>query len=107
MPFGMDIQTKPYQKVSRSYNSLSHTHTHTHSFVLICSFQPVSVADMKVATTVFVGNITEKATDSLVRQILLVSSISYYNDLLTPPILALWLYCWLETSSKCYREITR
>ena len=62
---------------------------------------------MKVATTVFVGNITEKATDSLVRQILLVNSISYCYDLLTPPTLALWLYCWLETSSKCYREITR
>lgn len=33
----------------------------------------LSLADTKVATTVFVGNISEKATDTLVRQILLVS----------------------------------
>lgn len=34
----------------------------------------VSASDIKVATTVFVGNISEKATDTLIRQILLVSS---------------------------------
>lgn len=34
---------------------------------------PLSAADMKVATTVFVGNISDKASDTLVRQILLVS----------------------------------
>ena len=33
--------------------------------------KPVSVSDMKANTTVFVGNITDKANDSLVRQILL------------------------------------
>ena len=32
----------------------------------------VSASDIKVATTVFVGNISEKATDTLIRQILLV-----------------------------------
>ena len=37
----------------------------------------LSLADTKVATTVFVGNISEKATDTLVRQILLVRE---YND---------------------------
>ena len=35
----------------------------------------ISAADMKVATTIFVGNISDKATDTLVRQILLVSSL--------------------------------
>ncbi|XP_011410501.2 PREDICTED: RNA-binding protein 25-like [Amphimedon queenslandica] len=43
---GPELVSKPYQK-------------------------PISVSEMKVATTVFVGNITDKATDSLVRQILL------------------------------------
>ena len=33
----------------------------------------MSMATMKVQTTVFVGNISEKASDTLVRQILLVS----------------------------------
>ena len=33
----------------------------------------MSTASMKVQTTVFVGNISEKASDTLVRQILLVS----------------------------------
>lgn len=33
----------------------------------------VSTTIMKVQTTVFVGNISEKASDTLVRQILLVS----------------------------------
>ena len=32
---------------------------------------------MKVATTVFVGNISDKASDTLVRQILLVGSTCY------------------------------
>lgn len=31
---------------------------------------------MKVATTVFVGNISEKASDTLIRQILLVSVVN-------------------------------
>jgi len=34
---------------------------------------------MKVATTVFVGNISDKATDTLVRQILLVSSFANFD----------------------------
>ena len=33
----------------------------------------VSASEIKVATTVFVGNISDKATDTLIRQILLVS----------------------------------
>ena len=33
----------------------------------------LSAATMKVQTTVFVGNISEKASDTLIRQILLVS----------------------------------
>ncbi len=37
---------------------------------------PTSMANMKVATTVFVGNISEKASDTLIRQILLVSKVS-------------------------------
>jgi len=47
------------------------------------NFQPkvpvISAADMKVATTVFVGNISDKATDTLVRQILLVSSFANFD----------------------------
>ena len=36
---------------------------------------------MQVATTVFVGNITDKATDTLVRQVLLVGpSYSYMKQ---------------------------
>ena len=40
---------------------------------MLCQIPVVSAADMKVATTVFVGNISDKASDTLVRQILLVS----------------------------------
>ncbi len=35
---------------------------------------------MKVATTVFVGNITEKASDTLIRQILLVSLFIKFEE---------------------------
>ena len=48
------------------------------SFVFTCMYESqvptvMSTATMKVQTTVFVGNISEKASDTLVRQILLVS----------------------------------
>ena len=41
--------------------------------ILIWQVPVALVTDMKVATTVFVGNISEKAMDTLVRQMLLVS----------------------------------
>lgn len=43
-------------------------------YFLLAVQNNVSASDIKVATTVFVGNISEKATDTLIRQILLVSS---------------------------------
>ena len=42
-------------------------------YLYLTSLQPVSISEMKGATTVFVGNITDKATDTLMKQILLVS----------------------------------
>lgn len=48
----------------------------------------ISAADMKVATTIFVGNISDKATDTLVRQILLVSSMKGLFDVI--------LYTWFS-----------
>lgn len=46
------------------------THSVTYGFQVP---MVMSTATMKVQTTVFVGNISEKASDTLVRQILLVS----------------------------------
>ena len=40
----------------------------------------LSTTIMKVQTTVFVGNISEKASDTLVRQILLVSQSKYLHS---------------------------
>ena len=54
----------------------------------------VSASDIKVATTVFVGNISEKATDTLIRQILLVSRFgsSMYICMHTVLVCILYLY---------------
>ena len=50
----------------------------------------ISAADMKVATTIFVGNISDKATDTLVRQILLVSSLKSCFDVI------LYMHVWFS-----------
>ena len=49
------------------------------SFTYTFSLQPVSISEMKGATTVFVGNITDKATDTLMKQILLVILLHSLN----------------------------
>lgn len=64
---------------------------------------------MKANTTVFVGNITDKANDSLVRQILLVNcEINSTNDIsIYCPFLEVWLYCWMETGTECIWKASR
>lgn len=55
---------------------------------------PSSTANMKVATTVFVGNISEKASDTLIRQILLVKMVivlGWYSDIIFSNV-AVWSY---------------
>jgi hypothetical protein len=71
MPLGVPQQVPPVM-TTPLLQSVAPTNDH----LILKTFQkPPSVGEMKVATTVFVGNITEKATDSLVRQILLVMFI--------------------------------
>lgn len=49
---------------------------HFTTFIVMKVPIPASTASMKVATTVFVGNISERASDTLIRQILLVSQVN-------------------------------
>jgi len=83
---------------------------------------PTSASAMKVATTVFVGNISEKASDTLIRQILLVrinihvyivvvlvmpSHVSLSLSLSLYLHLAMWSSRRMEESSGCQREAAR
>lgn len=52
---------------------LPSTNLHMISTLHLQVHVPLSTASMKVATTVFVGNISDKATDTLIRQMLLVN----------------------------------
>lgn len=54
---------------------------------------PVSMASMKVATTVFVGNISDKASDTLVRQMLLVRSYFLPPSLGIVVCTCCWVWC--------------
>ena len=68
---------------------------------------PSSTANMKVATTVFVGNISEKASDTLIRQILLVSNSQLKNWCMVLPIAALWSNRRMEACPRCNGETAR
>ena len=54
---------------------------------------------MKVATTIFVGNISDKATDTLVRQILLVSSMKGLFDVILYTCDSVLFYIWQSKST--------
>ena len=70
--------------------------------VIIFSSQPVSISEMKGATTVFVGNITDKATDTLMKQILLVCATVLLH---TPYCVLTEMWAHLSTGSVCKMQL--